>query len=426
MTQARAVAGVVTRGQTELIIVEKSSTKNYLRRGGALAGFSYDPGADEVSYRFVAQSRSTQTVLSAPHELVVPIDPATPAGQNLELARQWLKFMQAGQMTGIPIHEVTEFAIVKYRIQRSTIYGRWFNEGCANAVATELLKKYASADELAGFRASHDTTPYAAMGNQVNLQYWLFVDDAVEAPVEAEQKLTEARYRYGTCEVQRLVDRHGLQVLAAILDQAPGDDAAKPPFDPVAAISKVTGEDMAARLRRYQTFANTEQGVEHYLAAFQSSLDHNNPAQGLSAALRLIELRPFSESRDYLNAGEALFLLGHEQAADQAILKAAEWFKNHGQAESAITIHKGFVAFAFVCGNPRRAAPSAETVLAADPSFTPALAVRMLKLSDAGQRTEAAKLARRIVDLEINKDAPWRKEAERVLKSAMNGSSFGI
>jgi hypothetical protein len=425
--------------------VSGKTFKEYLRGGGTLPGCSYDPATGQCIFKFgfksnVAPGQSLESA-TAPgaqavtaEEFIKQFPALSGSGVNSGVAPAlacimpippdgfeecWQKVFDSirtifGYNDKIgpsgAIHEVTEMTMVRYRL-RVLMDGRtrWFQEGMANAVALRLTREHlgqAVADE---FAAANDPSGQAKLEKQINLGCWLPENWCIKTPLASEAELEQARYAFATREAARLMEAHGPEVLAKILDCAQHE---KNRGDLCAAIKEATGEDMTARLARYQAFATAEEGRQHYAVESLVAQGRDELEAALSARIRVSELRTGPDSDDNVAAAHLLWRLGYHEAADQAILQLAVHFNG---PEELVVAHSLFINFAGEYGDPARASPSAEIVLAAKPDYLPAQAVRMAKLAADGKMIEAKTIARHIATRANDKEKCWEDLANSIL-----------
>ena len=224
----------------------------------------------------------------------------------------------------------------------------------------------------------------------------------------------------------RLIEAHGIECIAAILDKACKDPRGNDSRNLIAAVKEVTGEDVEQRFLRYQTFRTAGEGLAQYAKRHNAALARKDYAAALPLLLRIQELVCRGDRKEYLryyaHAAFLLFRMGHQAAADRAILWRADLSKTSGRQRAHVALHMLFIDYARVCGNLAKAVPSAELVLQSKPDFVPALAVLMLKHGTDRQYAAAARIAQRIRDSTDDPNDPWRKMAEKVLTAARKSS----
>ena len=323
---------------------------------------------------------------------------------------------QAAATIGASLHEVAEVTMIGLRLKPVDPYYRWFSEGFANVVAIHILQQSVDPDVAAEFSAAYDVAPYKDLEGEINLPYWMGAFHCIETPLESEERLSYARYCYSTHEARRWVEAHGIECVAAILDKAcvkPNGNDSRQLF---AALKAVTGEDAEQRFQKYQSFTDRADGLQQYSEKFNAAMAKKDDAAALPMMFRVRELRGEPDVRFYGNAALLLFRMGHEAAADRAILDHADDCRDRGMKDAHLALHATFIHYATTLGDPKRAIASSDIVLQAHPDHVPALALRLFKLGPTGDKEEIVRVARRIIELDTDPKSRWRRFAETVLK----------
>ncbi len=395
-----------------IYLISKESTKDYLRKGGSLPGFTYNKAEDQANYKFAFNRSSKDEKISEEIEIAVPVE-ADRAEKQFSTFLAMIGGLQVSMRSGLALHELVEITMLKYRLRPRDPYFRWFSDGFANAIVIHLLKNNVGEEVAADFAQDYDTKKYAALEKQINLRYWMGLGYCIETPLKSEKELNYARYCYATLEATRLIDKHGIGCVAKILDKACKNASGNNSRDLIPAIKEVTGEDMEKRFLRYQTFKTSEEGIKQYGESYNAALAKKDGETALPALIRLYELRAMSPPDFYSKAAFLLLKMGHEEVGDQVILGGAELLKERDRKEAYVVMHAVFIDYAFKCNNPKKAVPSAEIVLESKPDHVPALAIRMVKLRSTGDVEGAKKIAQRILELEKDPKSHWRKIAEQ-------------
>lgn len=379
-------------------LVRKATIKGYLRSGGSLPHFTYDRGTDMAHFSMPdADFDGTFTF---------------PFGEPEKAPDELRGFLAANRpepFLGIAFREVTEAAIL-LRLRAADAHIRWFSDGFANAVAERLLMEHIGREAADAFAATYAVQPFRDMEKEANLRYWCFKNFAVETPLESEGQLELARQAFATAEASSLIDAHGMGCLKAILDRLPAEGTRAEEL--FAAIKAVTGEDMDARLARYQGFATCADGIALYSAQCDAAIAKRDTPAALVATLRMIELAPQYMPAAYSQAASFLRLMGAEDYGTGMFLKQMEALKTEGDAQLLHDTQAFFVAYALRCKDPSAAAAASEAagpLLAADPNDPPALAVRLISLIRAGDNADAARTAAHI--LAVDKDTSSKGRA---------------
>ena len=226
-TDADEQAGILVRlsgafAGTKLTfyLVRQETIKDFLRAGGRLPHFSYDPQSDKVSY----EPQFHWDVEQEPpehFEFCLPVASDQDFGTGVSGMLGVLMNATGEGMVSMAIHEVTEMAMLR-RARPTDPYWRWFSDGFANAITRHLIEKYISHEAAEEFAAAYDLGAYRDLEEEVNLAYWMmgnFCAYVSRAPVEQEVHILHARYAYAMFEAQRLIDEHGLDCIRAFLDK---------------------------------------------------------------------------------------------------------------------------------------------------------------------------------------------------------------
>jgi hypothetical protein len=387
-------------GQT-ICLLTKSTCKDYLVRGGVIPSMRYIKESGEVES--LTWIWFTTTRPAAGRETMIPViflplpDPNKPVDPNdFEFLSGVEKFIRSAQPS--VLHEAAELAIL-VRLRPGDPYFRWFSDGFANVIAEHLAKKHldkAAAKEFAGL--IQDSRQYADLEKELNLRYWPGVDFSLGIPLDSEKRLEQARYAYATLEARRLVEAHGLGCLDKILDKACKADR-NGSGELFAAIKAVTGEDMEARLARYQKFKDRKEAFDAYLNQFKLMMEEKDYAKSLPPLLRSVELG--GDFFDYSIAINLLYILKEDAAADAALEKVFNKMTGQNDPQARLKFTKAFVrSAAWQYAVHAKAYDIAEEVLKQDPQDTAALMIRAYRLDSEGRKDEANNVRNRIYKLE--------------------------
>lgn len=408
---------LMTLGQSALqtkptfYLVTKPTLKDFLRRGGQLPDFDYNPQTDTVGYNpklEVPRGAKPPEIW----EICIPMPE-----ENMEsIVVQGIgRFLGCG-MADVAIHEVTELTLLR-RARPADPYWRWFSDGFANAITRRLVAQYVSPDAAKEFASAYDPNRCTDLRQETNLSYWMLANYTVytsQTSVRAESSLQQARYTYAMFEAQRLIDAHGIDCVRRILDELIVTDARKS-SDLLDAIRKITGEDMRARLADYQTFRTLTDGKSKYAAAFQTAQQEKNPEQLFVNLLRVMEVMGDVGSGGYLmsfaKAAELLAVMGHEEEGDEAMRHAIDLYSKGPGKQGRLAAMEAFAVYALNCHNPRKAAAAADELLAANPGSVPALAVKMLLASEDRNTQQAKEYARQIQSYCAEQSKPYQLAA---------------
>lgn len=411
-------------------LVTRPTLKAFLRSGGQLPDFIYDKAKDTAFYE-PAWRMKTGGGPVKDLDLTLPIDPNKDVpGQIGEFLRAMREVVMGAGLIGGGIHEVAEVALL-HRARPTDSYWRWFSDGFANVIAIEILQKYLGKEAGDGFASAYDVNKYKDLEKEINLGYWISGGYAIfltRTPIEAENKIFYARYAYATLEAQRLVDRHGLEVLRKVLDEVAVRES-RTGRDLIDAIQKVTGEDMKPRLAVYQGLQSREELLSKYEKALHAASEKRDLEQMLVNLIRVHELRPSLTAEfvvDYGNAAMLTLRLGHEQTADKIVEDCVRFFSDMSPGPWKQAALEVFISYAMGSGKPRKAEKAAEELLRIAPDSTSALAVQMMVHVEDKSITEAKDLATRIIRLSKDTLSPAYKTALRVQAMDPNQPSPGL
>jgi len=331
-------------------VTVKSTVQDYLARGGRLDSVVIDPqtGGPVLQLGWKVKKKAGEALVGDPLEHIpVPIQEQSqvPPGEQF---RQFLggleKLSSIGP--GILLHEAVEMVLL-HQLADSRYTDpciRWFTDGFATAVAAHMLREIGMPDEARSiFAVWGRPEEYDDIRGQVNLRWWLnlsyTVYDSVRAAeyqtpaagdadsfFEREARLSNARYLFSAIEAQRLIDEHGIDCVKAILgsirqEQRISSDRL------IRIVHEVTGEDIEARLRAYQSFASREDGDAPHSDAYVVARRGGNAGEALYQLLRVMELRlgtGDAPAAFYGQAAELLIELKQPRVAIHLIETAAQ------------------------------------------------------------------------------------------------------
>ncbi|MHC4623179.1 MAG: hypothetical protein ACYS4W_04685 [Planctomycetota bacterium] len=405
-------------------LVTQATTKDFLRAGGKLPGFKYDKATDTAEYHLQLWWTPSTAARQTP-QFAFPLKSEAEFEQVVALLfGKLIEIVSPSPATvervGLAIHEVTEVTLAK-RLKPQGPYCRWFTDGFANAITCEILSRHVGeqyAKEYAGMLHSRE---YEDLENQVNLRYWMAGQYCVfllGSPIDYEQRLIGARYAYAMCEARRLIDKHGIDCVRKTLDELSGAES-RTGADISNAIEKVTGEDMEARLDRYQRFGTREQGIPKYTVPFNAASKNNDYEKMLINLLRVMELHEFQYSpnnlQSWMNAAWLLFKMGHEKTGDEVMQNCMSLFEHSPIPGGRDAAMEAFIVYAFKCGEPEKAREVAPELLKTQPEAVLALTVEMLTKVQSGEIMEARQMAIKIQALTKSEETVSYKAAAQVL-----------
>ena len=320
----------------------------------------------------------------------------------------------------LAIHEVVEINMVR-RINPRRRYRRWFADGFANAIAFDIIKKQMSEKTLKKFVADNmDVSEFKDLEKEINLQYWegleFYVFQNNNTPVESENRLIKARYRYASFEAQKLITEHGVDCVKKIIDELAGMESPsrKEIFK---AIQKVTGEDMQKRLERYQTFSTGEEGLKKYYTMFEEAGKNRDYEKLLKSVLRIMELEPMGKPRHWMICADLLLDMGYKEASEQVMRNCVSAYQNIPKAR--IETMDMFMFYAIKRGKPRMGLEMAEELLKINPEAVLPLTIKMLVYAEDKDIKQAQQIAKKVKTL-ANMEGPSYKAAVQILAADPN------
>jgi hypothetical protein len=385
----------------DLYIGKPENLKAHMRHGGSLPSVNYNAKADTASVDVQIDGAQNRTAPIPP--FTFPLGSDRSAKDLTEVLNTMLLGAGGSEPQILPfvIHEVAEVTLVR-EVRFSTVHRRWFCDGVAEVVTLKTLRRLGK-DEAAEDHY-RDPQAHAKWRDRANLRYWLAVEHEIEAPLEHEESLTDARYAFAAHEVKRWTDRHGEAVISKIVNQL----AEKQPVSQDAlleAVQSVTGTDMRKRLARYNAYDSKSDAIEAYQTAYVEAGDKGNTKQELIAFLRLVEIRLADrfESGYYARSARLLAELGKTEAGAEVLKSAAEtWGDKRPEARDAFRVQ--LVRYAFEQDQLSLAHEAATKLLQSKPKYVKAMVIHADRLANAGQEARAAEIASRIRQ-QLGKDA---------------------
>jgi len=389
------------KGPVRVYLVSGDKVKDYLRRGGTLPGCAYDKATDTASFQLSLDLAHGPP--DAAIDLLLPVGDMERAEEDLrDSCDGIIESVRPLMFAVLALHEVVECTLVHVRLKPRHAYWRWFSDGMANALAEHLAGEFLGADVAASAAEAFSAAPYRDLKEEVNLAWWLASDHSAfegTSSMEAEGRLRHARYAFATEEAKRLVKAHGLECVPKILDAGAREEA-NSRLGLVAAVSEVTGDDMAARLGAYQTFETAKEGWAKYERACLHARARKDAAEAASAMLRLRELAEHIRPDCDVEAAYLLFAAGYEAEADRFLEKRMTWLAERKAYKPLVVMKNFFCTYALRTKRPEKAYTLAEELLETDSDAVAPLRVRMDRLIREKRLDEAKAVARRLAELE--------------------------
>ena len=402
-----------------LYIVKKSTIKDFLDSGGQLPKISYDKANDYVGYEFnieLTDKNYSPKVL----EFIFVIKSPEVFETNVQEQFNVLQLLLGNLCSSTIIHEIVEMCLLKLA-RPGDPYWRWFSDGVSNIVTYEIMKKYIGTQEAEDFIKLFDANQYRDLQKEINLRYWMIANYCLltgDLPTDAGKRLNNARYAYATFEARRLINEHGIECIAMILNKISSQQS-RTGSELLEIIKNVTGEDMDARLDAYQDFEQKEEGIEKYGKIFNDARIKKDYEQMVTNLFRLHDLRFPSDMEqffhDYHSAAAPLFKIGYEKEADMIMKNSIDLFSNPGLPGGKKAAIEVFALYAIETGNPRKAQKFTEELLKTEPDNGLALTINMLIHLSDNQLSQAKELAKKIISLSKSKETPAYQIATQIL-----------
>jgi hypothetical protein len=411
-------------------LVHKNIIKDYLLSGERLPNLTYDKDSDmvinNIQFEYSGTLGFTKNV-----DFVFPIDSIYTFDKDIEEIFQKLHTLfDSGLSAGVSIHEIVE-SILFMRAKPTDPYWRWFNDGVANAITYELLKKHFGTQDANDFIKVFDLNHNEKeLQKEINLRYWMIGNYCIllnDMPTKTGQQFDNARYTYATFEARRLIDNHGIDCVRKILDEI-STKPSRNGSDLIETIKNITGEDMDARLEAYQNFGNKPEGILKYIRALNEASNSKDSEQILFNMFRMHEMRSLVNLEflnEYRNVAILLFQMGFETDADMVMNNCMEFFSNQAVIAGRPTALEAYILYTLECKKPLMAKEVAEELLKTAPNNPNALAIQIFVYLEDKQLNQAKELAQKVISLSRNKDSISYKAASSVLAIDPNQLNAG-
>lgn len=409
-----------------LYIVSQTNAKDLLRSGKSLPGFTYNSQTDQAICQNQCESTTKHPLSAWPLTLPVKADTNDSSiSDGLETLQQFTK------NPGVIIHEVTEMSLVQI-IHPTDPLCRWFHDGVAEAVAYEVLKQHQGYNAAQAYLKLRDPNHYEVPKEQVNLRYWPSADHTLLDRYTYLELLNDqslARYYYATEEVRRLIERHDLSILAKIID-AFSQRESRGANDLFIVIQELTGEDLAQRFLRYQTFTDKQEGIKHYATAYNEASSHKDHIAMLLNLHSLYELKLTRPNPGQIlisreRAATLLFKLGYRDHAEKTMQRCIEYFSKRWGEKGRRAAEERYMQFALGNKCPQQAVDIADRHIEAYPGHTTKIA-RIIKMTAAMREhniPEAQHWAKTVVASLPDPNNPIHRQAQLVLAMEPNEPS---
>ncbi len=415
-----SIPNVFSEKENVSYLVLQSTSKDYLRAGGALPNLSYDKETDTARYKLEFSSESNNPIEQS--EILFPFSSVEKF--EVETQRIFSMLLKAISKTSvlfehIGIHEIAELAIVR-QMRSGDPYKRWFTDGFANTITHDVLLRHYSQEVADIFIAGYSTEPYKELENQLNIKYWMSAQFAFmnKLPLKKEDRFDYARYCFATQEAKQLVDVYGIEIIKKILAQYKNLED-KNTDSLYSVIQKVTGEDLRKRFEKYQNFQTRKEGYVHYERQYEQAMQEKNVKVMIFSMLRMLELceQPFSRNSLNLrkNIATLFYLTGQKELANQFITEFADFMLQSRDPQNRFVGRHLVVLYALGIHNPEVAYNYARQTFEENPEEIHAMAIVMHQLSKENNMQKAQELARKICKMEPDNKHPCYQMAKQVL-----------
>jgi len=403
--------------QMTFYLVSAEKAKEFQRKGGTLPDCTYDKETDTCSYEPKFGIGSAEGSLKS-LELAIPIKSEKEFEKEIDGFIEAISGLTGAMMDDVAIHEVAEITLQR-RIKARNPYLRWFADGAANAIAYEILKKHISQKHADEFLKEYDIAPYKELTAEINLQYWMLLKYCINADNRIKfDELEFPRYCFATHEMRRLIEKHGIGCIKEIADEmhkskTQGDTKL------LDTIKEVTGEDIAERLKRYQTFETRQDGMKKYAPKVEEAMKNKDKQAFIANTLRVLEMYENPYNIDSLTArkmiAQVLARSGKEKLGDNIMNNFLEMLSDVPIDKAKEISWQLFMDYALNTGRPGIAITQAEDTLKVLPDYVPALGIKMFTLANDGKILEAEPLAKKIRNL-AKEGSPFYEMAGKVLE----------
>jgi len=413
--------------KTTIVFVPGERCVEYTQRTGrTLPGVVCDPNAGvykfAVDWAFEGRSDANGATETAPAPQAITFGPERGSDPNrgLEVMEAFLGrlLQETGKSAkGTAFHETAEMVLLHglagmdpntYRYDL-----RWFTDGMANAIAVEMLTRHAEKEAAATFLKGFDPNTVKDIRPYTNLLHWQRKELEALVALPYEQALTKARYTFATVEARYLLDKHGLGCVKKILEA----DAAlrkRGRTDLLEAIRQATGEDMEKRLKAYQSFDTTQEGLLRYAGQYTRAMRRGDTRTATSAILRASELQ-LEATEVFGRAMCTLHLAGQTRRACKSMWARLGHFRKFRTEKEYLDLCLEACRLSILHGHPVDAAEEAELVLETRPNQPLALAVRAWSLIRQKKTAEAHKVAHRVLRLVRDRKSLAAQAARKAL-----------
>ena len=386
----------------------RETVRAYLRDGGELANFTHDPASDEVTQRAGP---------TAGEPFVIPVAEDDPT----DVAAAYFEALNTALWAGPTLAlRMTVGHTLQARVRVNHPHVRWFFDGYADALTFHLLREHLNEDAAALMFDGRDIASFAGLRDEANLLHWPIEPLALQLNTAAERRLEQARLTFAMHEALRLIDAHGPGHVGQVLDRL-GEMGGSLPQQLLAALHEVTGEDVAERLRAYQSFNDEAEGIVLYRRRVRRAEAEGDAAAELHARLRQYELSSQLSQAGVMRMSELVREIDGDERAFEPFDQAIEALTRRGMGAEGLALREAAVVAALQYRQPARVQDHAEALLAADADHVPALFVKLMHAVPEGDVQTSEAVSRHLIEITEPND-PGHEFARAVLEQLESGS----
>lgn len=413
---AEAVSGLLVNEPT-FYLMRQGTIKDYLRKGGRLPNFSYDPESDTAEYHIgltVEKGREAEK-----QELTVPLSSPEALEGGVRKIFQMLVDAQKTFSLEIGIHEVSEMCLA-VRLGSADPYIRWLWEGAADVVTYEMIRKHFSEEEASQFLKNRSVEEYQGIEPVVNLQYWMLLRYSFgnQVPIEKEKNLMDARYRFAFYEAKRLTDQHGPECIKKIIEAFTASES-RTADELYQAIKAVTGEDLKERFGQYQIFKSKDEGMSLYVQQFKQAREEKKGEDMLFSLFRMWELfeSPLHPQGWQVrrSISTMLYQMGYADMANQAMQQFVDYVADIKVPDALIDAKRNYMTYTIETGQYGLGCGYAQEVLNDKPDEDVSLMLLMLKASHDKNYDDAKVYAEKLCRVITDVNHPHYQAAKQIL-----------
>ena len=399
--------------RTIIYMMEREQLKDKLRQDVKLPYFQYKDDEDKVNYEWRWDAQGDHAHLSIPLIIPIPLE-AQDAASSAKVFFNVISQVSQQFSMGLALHEVIELCILN-RLKPGDPWWRWFSDGYANALAIHLLEKHIGQEQAAMFAQLFEPEKHGENRNKVNLLYWPGGYNVEIDSLPHDGQIKTQRYCWATHEARRIMNKHGPQVVARILEKATGN----PPttLEQLAkAMYEVTGEDPRQQLLQYQTYQTIEQGHQQFMRTYQQAANRGDKSTAAYALLRAIELAGDDPHR-FRQGLLALHNHGTARKAFALFKQRVDLAMSFDHEDDQVAWLQSFLQYANQTRTVGLASEEIDFLYDLQPDNAWAIYFKAINLARQKQYQESANLAQRLASPDYS---PMMREKAQILLQKLN------